>query len=648
MLLTLEHLIGFETTPSEGGEPERERPVISYGSELADRARVNRPAWALILTLVVPSVACDDRTVPPPDPAGDAGGPGDASDAGPRDGSRPDPDGSTPDVGRLDATIDEDDLPPALAALTPTWTTTLELCNAWREGADFADEHAAETHLSLRPAARTGLDATRLATAGLGTSMVRRGTGGGAQWFFDGTAPGQLIHWMISDDLGRPRLSAYVAHDLGAAGVLVELIHVTASDGRPATVDWSDEADVSFAYAPPGQGLDTALPLVPCVGRAELEDAVEVIAGRGATRDVTVVRGLRTRPAVAGSSAIHLERALVMVSDLPRLLTLEGPLAQTYAAEHHNWVEHSRYDFTRDPVTHALYLAPEDGAESAPPGIVVERVDVIGVGGSPAQTPELELVRLDTRDGLRSTERLPLEHERWARVDDVELLRAASAECAAPEARAVGSPYAHWLQLVTCAGPGPLGRRLVMAVPVTFPGEPGVVGERLVRPAITERGSTQVIAVGASTVELSVGESGFVTMVVRDAQGEPRAETLGELAPLELPRPRDEVHAFTGPAGLVVELARRWGAQGSGRSAVYAPLSLEVVHEGRRHRVEALDRLRYTSSHHNWHDVLVADDGELVFEWRVRRIDAPEGTFLRISRRDGSEVLAETLLEEAP
>lgn len=566
-----------------------------------------------------------------------------ASDGRPADaGLGPADAGASPDLGNLDASVDDAGLPPDLASVGLSWSAPLELCNVWREGASLTDEVAAEAHVTLWPAARIALDPTRLRASVLGPTAIRRSAHGEGQWYVGEPAGPQLIRWGLRDVLGDPHLDATLVHSLGAAGAIVESIAMSARTGRPASVDWSDTLEVSFAYAPPGVAIERAVPLVPCRGAPHLEDAIEVLAGRGAMRDVTLIRSLRTLPPAEGSAPVHLSQMVVQLSDELDILALDGPLAQTYSAARHNHGEHSRYDFTRDPVNHSLFLAPEDGAERVPPGWTVERVDALDVGGAgPAQ---LEVVRLDTRDGQRATERIPTVTPRWRRVDDVDLARAAMASCAAPEVQAVGSAYDYLLQVVSCPGAGPLGRRVVLVAPVAFRHDARTVGERLTGAALTEEGRTLRVAVGQSVVELTDRDDAFMDLVVRDATGRVVTERPVEVERLVMPRPRDEQLAFSGPAGLEVEVARRWGAQGNGRSSVYAPLAIAVRFEGRRHRVEALDRLRYTSTHHNWHDVLEAEDGDLRLRWWVSRVDPPQGTFLRITHRDGRTLLPDTLL----
>ncbi len=63
---------------------------------------------------------------------------------------------------------------------------------------------------------------------------------------------------------------------------------------------------------------------------------------------------------------------------------------------------------------------------------------------------------------------------------------------------------------------------------------------------------------------------------------------------------------------------RRWVAQGTGHSAIYVPLALDVRFNGEHHTIRGLDVLDYENSHHNWNDSLRATSGDLEVRWSVR------------------------------
>ena len=67
-----------------------------------------------------------------------------------------------------------------------------------------------------------------------------------------------------------------------------------------------------------------------------------------------------------------------------------------------------------------------------------------------------------------------------------------------------------------------------------------------------------------------------------------------------------------------VVVHRRWVAQGTGHSAIYVPLALDVRFNGEHHTIRGLDVLDYENSHHNWNDSLRATSGDLEVRWSVR------------------------------
>src|SRR5690606_8321640 len=105
---------------------------------------------------------------------------------------------------------------------------------------------------------------------------------------------------------------------------------------------------------------------------------------------------------------------------------------------------------------------------------------------------------------------------------------------------------------------------------------------------------------------------------VRDAEETPLTSFVADLAPLAAPAPLDEVLEAASAGGDVeMRLRRRYAAQGVGESFIYAPLSFELRFDDERHVVTGVDALRYTNTHHNWNDALVAQSGDTTLEWRV-------------------------------
>jgi hypothetical protein len=100
---------------------------------------------------------------------------------------------------------------------------------------------------------------------------------------------------------------------------------------------------------------------------------------------------------------------------------------------------------------------------------------------------------------------------------------------------------------------------------------------------------------------------------------------------------------------LKVSVVRRYVAQGAGSSSIYAPVSLVVERGGIRRVIDAWDALDYTSTHHNWDDVLMAKDEGVTYRWEVHFDNGPLSYSLQATRDlDGSVVLPETELLQKP
>ena len=101
-----------------------------------------------------------------------------------------------------------------------------------------------------------------------------------------------------------------------------------------------------------------------------------------------------------------------------------------------------------------------------------------------------------------------------------------------------------------------------------------------------------------------------------------------------------------------VWLTRRWGGQGVGESALYAPIALTVELPDRVVFVDGLEELVYTNTHHNWNDALVATRGDVVATWSVRvNIDEPALPFLIYEvgvTVGGQAVLPTTMVDPVP
>jgi hypothetical protein len=592
------------------------------------------------------TLACGTSPTTRPDAAVGADGTtadsGSASDASLDGGVRPDAEPRA-DVGPVE---DGSLAGTPLDGIEVRFDSPLELCNEWREGQSFEEELASKLHVTIAPAERRSLDRGDLSIATITSGTIRRGLEASVQWQIDDLSPSsELIEWRVQDIGGTPYLTAAIAHDLGPAGVLVERFGVSRSSGDRRPVDYEQDVgrgEVSFFIRAEGEPDERAVLLTPCEGSPELEDAIEVIAAQGASRSAVVIRSLRTALALAGSAPIHLESAQIALSDRPgEIFAARGPFALIYAAEHHNWNEHSRIDFTKDIVMRELVIEPfETGGQARLPWMI-ERADIEGIARFDMVAPTLRLVTRDLTTGQRATEELMIGSRNWSRVDAVELAREYQNVCAQPVVEAIGETYnRHLFQVVHCPGSGALGYTVVAVVPVAFPEAIGEVGRRIQGSAIRDADGKVAVTIGANSLELRPSPPGSVIFAVRDSNGQMIEEALSTPHLLDFSPAPDEVLFGESEDGRVsVRLVRRWGGQGAGSSSIFAPVSFELRIQGTVHEVEALDRLDYESTHHNWNDTFRAETDELTLSWHI---ELDRATVSARRKSDGTMVLPPT------
>lgn len=633
--------------------------------------------------LAILIAACGDRPARLPVPVpGDSGVHADA--APPVDGSEPDsgvvsPDGGDaqpnfdatpidsglprPDAGpymcrnqdagaRPDTTGDRSLAGTSLENTAILWREPLELCNEWREGRSFDQERANEVHVTLHPSPRDGLGQAELTAAWIDRGTIRRGLNSDQIWILeDQPRTSRVIEWTVREPQGNTLLNAAIEHDFGEAGVLTERLSVGRLRNTPRDVDYNADTaggEVAFFWLPRGAAPDDVILLGPCDGGPTnyLENALEVVAAGDATRSVTVVRKLRTSLALAGSAPVYLQGARTILSDRPgEMFLAAGPFSQTYAAEHHNWNEHSFIDYTLDPVVRESVLDRLSAGEPAALPFIVENVDLVGLSAF-GQPPVITVRTFDTTTMQYDSFSPNATGVHWARVDETALLRELRGPCANASVGSIGDYEGNTLlQLVTCAGNGVLGFDVLGAVPVIFNGDPSHVGERITGAAIVERNGALEIAVGTWTVRISVSAPNVFNVSVRDPQGMERASAVRSLEPFDVFLPEDElVEAENGDVRL--SFSRRRAGQAPGQSTLFTPMHFQLDFNGCTHRVEAFDRMHYQSSHHNWNDTFTAETDTLRMIWRIG-FDRNEMTEHRVRAEqlvDGAEVLPETVV----
>ncbi len=533
----------------------------------------------------------------------------------------------------------------ALEGITVSWSAPLELCNAWREGATIEEELAHKVHVSLPAQTRGDLAFATLRAAPLNGVKVQTGPFAGET--VQALADTRVTYYDVLAGEGYDALGAEIEHDLGPGGVLVESYSVTRAPGQTGEVEIGDSYEVRFAWAP-AAGRETH-PLEACALPATYETAVAVLAAPGGgpgALSATLVRiyGTLHSEISAGSYPVRLIASQVVLSDEPwRVFQATGPWAQTYAAQHHNWGETSRIDFSRDLGSWYTVFAPLARGEPIWANAVA-KVQLADVGGGGDGTATITRLGADGTP----TDVVFQTGDGWRRVDKHHLGRELALTCGDGTVGAVGFGD-HVAQLMLCpdAG-GPRGQKLVGVVPVLWQVEPGVVGQVFAGSAIgTMSGRLGwVVAIGAGKMIVEPQENDGFIIDVLDAGGTSVSNTYATLYDLG-PVGGWDAPIDAAAEGVTVKIARRWAAQGVGESSIYAAESMSMTWGDNAYTVEAWDRLEYVNSHHNWQDTLAAttDDGH-VLHWSITYDFEAGGLTQRVwvTGPNGAEVLAPTIV----
>lgn len=552
-------------------------------------------------------------------------------------------DAGSSDAGEIDRSL----AGTSLEGIRVDWAEPLELCDLWREGASLEEALSQKAHLTLQPE-RRGLGRGELEAARL-SGLLRRGATAERQWAIDGGRRADRVEWRLEGPPEDTQLFARLEHDLGGGNILSEQLVVRRSAGDRRPVRFTTEGERGFRpevsfWLRRGSESPGAF-LAPCRGFVGPEPAIEVLAAQTATQTVILLRHLWTEQQAEGSRPIFLERAEVMFQGLAEQ-EARGPLTLFYAAEHHNFDEHSRIDFTEDVVAREMTLEPWMRGESPARERVIERVDVLA--NSFEDAPEVAVQILDTTAGTRTTHRLTPLARFWSRVDAVDLARRfATPACPSPEVEGV-MVYAYRsigltrLQIVRCPG------AVLAAVPVTSFTEPALVGRTIT--GLLQDASGVQIPLGARTLVLRARGGGYDFRVL-DAAGVELEAGFGGPAPIDAPPAVDEVWRGESASGdVVVEHTTRLAGFG-GLTNVLAAVAFELRFARRTHRVEALDRLDFHWTHHNWDDSFDAETDELRLRWWTTPGDGTEllSHFVRAIRKsDGALVLPDTRVQRAP
>lgn len=516
------------------------------------------------------------------------------------------------------------------------WSGPLELCTHWN-AFEIARSRGQRAHLSLAPAPRSTPGRGALSAARLSGGLLRRGTRAADQHALSTLVQSStLSEWSLSDPPGSggSQLLATVRHALGSSGTLVEQISAFRSGGdtRPIVVDGLVE--VSFSLELPG---GETIFFERCgVGSETLEDQIHALVGTRNGATLTLLRELRTREALAGSAPITLTGARLYSSEEPWLeMSAKGFFSWVLASGLHNWNEYADLDFTEDPWSYQGYFAP--GA----PGLglsVISRVELSELNSPGGAGPGGMRVFRRGSDGQTTTEEWQTEGA-WLRVDAGALRSRCEQQIV--ESLTLGPNLVVHLSL--CPGPGPLGATLESLLPAVFTPDGADTGhilgpERQTEVTLGGRPAVHV-AIGSALAAVEIARTGaheFLVRALDRAGAEVQAATVQARPFVAEPR-RQEVFSGSGAGGTVTAtVVRSTFGQGVGNSTLYVPFLVEARWPGGAARVEALDRLQYTSTHHNFTDHLTARTDELDLEWRI---NSAREQFLTIRRSGNGEVL---------
>ncbi len=602
--------------------------------------------------------AVSDATSPGPDaaaPQADAGVPPDTGlapghDAGPAtDTGAPIP----PDAGSgLDATVFSADgsvSGTVLEQVAINCPGALELCNRWQEGAPLADEQARHVRVSLPKLEREGLQPWQLAKASVDGVLVEKSHLDAQRWR-PSPIGRSLRKYAVTKQGAYTQLQAEIAHDLGAAGTLVESysLYRAAQANQPVKLD-GNEWEGGFQLELPG--VKDPITLESCRGASTLEPAVEVLRATRGTRHLLVTRFMNTQMAMAGSYPVHVTGVQVAFTDAAWAMVESGDFfVHTYVAQHHNWSESSVIDFTQEPRLYHTVFRPIAEGQTDVPTETPERLAFHGVNGYDG-APSVD-VTMRRKDGTQVTEKWEVQGQ-LVRVDDTALTRAAKGNCADAEVFYLGfggsTGYTDSFQLLTCPQAAAPGYVLKALVPTWFKEEPGLIGTKIegkaIAPVTVSGRAGHTVQVGTHTVTLSTANGTQFFVAVKDSKGTLLNEYLtekGELGPYQEAR-REELKA-SGPNGLSMLLTRQWAGQGVGESSIFAPLSFALTFGGRTVRVDSMDKLRYTNTHHNWADVLEARGEGLVLTWRNRFTEGVNHE-VKVAKESGEVVVPWTTLQ---
>lgn len=553
------------------------------------------------------------------------------------------PDGETQETGEPGETTNPGDVTgeplegTTLDGIRVHWERSLALCNAWSEGASIDEELAHQVRITMSGQGRDDLTFDDLADATVLGLTVRKGPFAADKVMPSATS--RVARYEVIRGEGYDALGAEIEHDLGAGGVLVESYSVARASDNDDSVEIGEGSEVLFLWAPAPGG--TYHLLQPCELPADYTTAVAVLPASNETSSATFIRyyGTLDSEFSAGSYPVRLLASQVVLSEEPwRVFEATGEWAQTYAAQHHNWGEATRIDFTRDLGFYQTVVKALRDGEPVTPGMV-KTIQFEGVGGG--DDGSVAITRLDGA-GVESEVAMTTARQ-WRRVDSAYLGRQLEG-CAGRAIAAIGYGD-HTAQIVTCTdAAGPKGLRLVAVVPVRWSAAPEEVGN--VHDDITATATGWSLSIGASTVHIEPADNNAYLMDVLDAGGESVGNSFSEPYQLAPERGGFDAPVDSQGGGVVVHIDRQWVGQAAGRSSLYAVPSVTLAWADHTYVVDGWDQIDYVNTHHNWNDTLeaTASDGNVVHWQVVFDFDVGLVQTVWVTDAGGAEVLGRTVV----
>ncbi|MBN1948032.1 MAG: hypothetical protein JW797_20355 [Bradymonadales bacterium] len=551
-----------------------------------------------------------------PEDPGDALPPEDTLDAGDEADQTADAADALADPDRGDSDWGGDGCPGSPICATPfeglevLWAEPLYLCSAWEPGPTFERVQQRAVQLILPPQSIDGLFAPSLSATFAGRVVAARGAYGGQRHYIEeGSAIGSVLDYQVETVGQTSRLRAEIRHTLGEAGTLLQRIDLQRSAGSTNPLDYGALEEIEMRFEPPeGEEIE----LVLCSRLVMSEASVEVLAARSDLGEhLTVLRmwGDGSESSWHDPAVVPLFAPFRAATDIGIGYTLESAGYWTglrAVAQDGSW-EESLIDPGAD-----LLLASWGGAT----GFYLRFSRQAG-----EDHPTVTAV---TSEGSLEYEA----YSDWVVVDNEHLFSRYQSLCDDLVVMSGSSWLGYSFQIVGCPDDTPLGYDQVTVVPVEYPADPTQVGTEwtgeeaiqieeqpalrftfasgtftLIRQSPTSITTWKYLA---ATTEGSTISSGYLWDVdhIADAYEQDRHGAVLVERRFENDDASIRLHQVLFNAGM-----------GTAGTRPLHAVSQELVWPGGVRFVDAVDRMHYTTTHHNMADSFQAESDDIRFTW---------------------------------